>query len=386
MILCMGIILLVAILLSAVLSFVLRNRRRASREFVIGREMAEAAKVEQKHQAGRDPNKPPLLDGEYDFWRGEMNLINPQPSPLDEKIRALCQRFLESSAAERKSIRSALSMDDFYTLMTFSKRSAVFALREKSINHVTDGFVAVAIVDRERVDYRDIPMTLCLPYHAADRLGENAYQIFRKIAYQTSDGLATHEDEIPESAMAERFRIQLWGFDEVNTRYGVGFSHHSYADYQPTYDLVNVAVEIADLFATDKYQLDNITTGVEVPPVWLKPAGDPTLEEILRAVRAAVSIHAKLRPDADPSSDSQMLLTFLVEVSDEAKAKQLQEISGKVKTANHSLIGCSAGRLFCVVVQAPWTWGVETYESPESLSRFSEGITHVLERCTASSQ
>lgn len=371
---------------ASVLLVVRRNRRRPPPEFVIGREMAEAAKVEEQRLASVDPNEPPLLDGKYDFWRGDMNLIDPQPSELDVKIRTLCHRFMGSNADEQKNIRSSLSMDDFYTLMTFSNRSSVFALRKKNVNYVMDGLIAVAIIERERVDYRDIPLTLSLLYHAADRIGEDADELFRKVACLTSEGVSREKIDSSTGSMREKFRIQLWGYDEVETRHGAGFCHHDYADYQPSYDLVSAALDIADLFTADKYQLDSISTGAEIPPVWLKPANDPALGETLEAVRAAVSIRAKLRPNVDASYDSQMLLTFLAEVTDETAAKKLQKICGKVEYADHSLVGSAAGRLFCVIIQSSWVIRVRTYESAESLSRFSEGITQVLERYATGSQ
>lgn len=344
--------------------------------FVIGREMAAAARREEEHRAEREPNEPSPIGRKYDFWKGEYNLLDPHPSPLDEQIRALCHRFLEAQAAERKAIRSVLSMEDFYTLMTFASRSAVFALRENNLDYAADGMIAMAIVERDRVDYRDIPLHLCLPYHAANRIGRNAYQLFLKITEQT--GGPIQGEVVSEEVLAKRFRIQDSGYDEVTTKYGIGFCHHEYSDYNPTYDLLRMAVDIAELFTADKYQLDYITLGQDLPSVWLQRARDPRLDGALEASKAGISIYAKPRPEAHPSYEYQSLNTWLLELEDEASARTLQEICGEVWNAGYGIIGVSAGRLFCAVIQSAWHVGVSTYETTESLSRFSDGITHIL--------
>jgi hypothetical protein len=73
-------------------------------------------------------------DMRYDFYAGEMELIDPHRLPLDNKLTEICHRFAGSDATTRAITRTSVSMDDFYTLFTFARRSAVFALRDKQSN------------------------------------------------------------------------------------------------------------------------------------------------------------------------------------------------------------------------------------------------------------
>jgi hypothetical protein len=75
--------------------------------------------------------KSPMPDGKYDFWRGEESLINPAPSSLDAMLRESCQRFAKNDEQSRAEMRASISMEEFYTLITFSRRAAVFGIRER---------------------------------------------------------------------------------------------------------------------------------------------------------------------------------------------------------------------------------------------------------------
>jgi hypothetical protein len=89
---------------------------------------------------------------------------------------------------------------------------------------------------------------------------------------------------------------------------------------------------------------------------------------------------AQLRPNEHPSYKSQMLMIFLVEMPDEAAAKELQDISVKTRSASYSMLGIVNGKLFCLVVGRSVQQGVPSVETPESLPRFAPGITEILRR------
>src|SRR6516162_8344592 len=89
-------------------------------------------------------------DMRYDFYAGEMELIDPLP--LDNKLTEICRRFTGSDATTRAITRTSVSMEDFYTLFTFARRSAVFALRDNQSSHIIDGLTAIAVIELKRVD------------------------------------------------------------------------------------------------------------------------------------------------------------------------------------------------------------------------------------------
>jgi len=47
---------------------------------------------------------------------------------------------------------------------------------------------------------------------------------------------------------------------------------------------------------------------------------------------------------------------------------------------HHSKLGLATGRLFCLIVARSFVDGVAAYETQESLSRFSDGVTAILDR------
>ena len=141
---------------------------------ILGQELRSAAEAEERWKEQRGGDMPRLLDSDYDFQRGDLDLLNPAPNPLDDKVRALCQRYAKSNAEERSMIRKSLSMAEFYVLVFFGKRAAVFSLREDDSALVADGLVGLAMIERERIDFRDIVMSLALLYHAASRVSRRA--------------------------------------------------------------------------------------------------------------------------------------------------------------------------------------------------------------------
>src|SRR5262249_26963862 len=104
----------------------------------------------------------PIHKKRYTFVRCETSLIKPAPHPLDDTIASLCRKFVRSRQAQRQTLRASLSMDDFYTLLTFAHRAAVFALRDRGAVGVAagrrcavgvaDGLTGVAMIEAERVD------------------------------------------------------------------------------------------------------------------------------------------------------------------------------------------------------------------------------------------
>lgn len=148
--------------------------------YVIGREMARAAEAEKRRQQ-QGPRESPLPKQGCDFWHGDQSLIDSAPSPLDDMLREVVRKYAASEPQQRAAIRESISMDGFYTLMTFASRSAVFAIRERKVEFVRDGLTAIAMIDQERVDFRDIPTNLPLLYHAATRIGADADTMFRQI-------------------------------------------------------------------------------------------------------------------------------------------------------------------------------------------------------------
>jgi hypothetical protein len=56
------------------------------------------------------------------------------------------------------------------------------------------------------------------------------------------------------------------------------------------------------------------------------------------------------------------------------------DISKKKKPSDYCMLGLTKGRLFCLVIARAFVTGVESFETPESLTRFSKGTVEILIR------
>ncbi len=374
-------ILIIVVSVSIILilvAVILRARKKET--YVIGEQYAKAIAVEQQRQQNPSVGKSPMPATRYDSSQGEESLINPAKNSLDSELVSLCQRFAKSDATTRAEMRSSISMDELYTLLNFGNRAAVFAMREKSVDWIKNGLTAIAMMEANRMDARDIFMPLSLLYYSAKRIGANPDQLLRDTSKLSEPDVATILTGYVERPAQGKDLRTAWGYEEVQTGDGVGFIGWRNKKYQPTVDLKKVVIDIAELVAKDKYQPSLVQVAAELPPVWLRPKENPSVTFVLEKVRAGASISAGLRPNEDPSYKSQMLSIFLVEMPDEAAAKELQEISIKTRPAGYSMLGLVNGKFFCLVIGRSFQHGVPSFETPESLRRFAPGITEILRR------
>jgi hypothetical protein len=360
-----------------------RREKKAAPGVVLGTEMAKALEAEQKRKQAGINEKSPLPATQYDFWRGEMYLVNPAPSQLDAKLSEVCQSFARSDAKQRTAMRASLSMDDFYTLLTYSKRSAVFALREHRAEHAVNGLNALAMIELERIDFRDLIVSLGLLHHVANRIGQNAEQLLRSTADLAEPNVARLINQFIQRPANEKNLRQLAGYEEVQTKNGIGLANWQFGVYQPNSPLSQVATEIADLLATDKYQPHWVTlaTGPVIPPVWLRSATSNQVDEgLLRAVRGGASVSAKPRPAGAAKSEYQMLNVFLAETTDADTAQKLLALSQQKSPADFVRLGVAEQNLFCLVVSSSALQGEKPLDTADGLNRFSKGIADILRR------
>ena len=131
---------------------------------VIGREMASASAAEAQLRQVH-PTESSLREVKYDADRGEVSLQVFVASATDEKLRIFIADLAPLSSERLSAVRAGLTMDDFYTLLTFARRCALASVREGKVEIATDGVVALTAIDAERVDWRDMAVLRprCLP-------------------------------------------------------------------------------------------------------------------------------------------------------------------------------------------------------------------------------
>ena len=351
---------------------------------VLGTEALKAEEAESRRKASGEAGKSPMPAGGYEFNREELGLVNPKPNALDAALTELCRRYARSDAQARAQMRRSISMDEFYTLLSFAGRMAVFGLRERSAARLADGLTAIALIEKERVDFRDLYGPLGLLYYSAVQIGADPKKLFR-------DAVALAEPETAEivsaglSWTAKEADARSAGYEVVETEGGVGFVGWFYPEkYEPTYDLKRAVVDVARLVAADgKYRPVTPWVGYDFSGHLLKKGDDAALERALGSVRAAANVDAFLAPDIRPQEEFQQLDVYLVETADEESARTLLDAARARKPSDFHLLALREGRLFCLLVADAMTDGTKEFETPESLRRFERGLSEILRRHAA---
>lgn len=357
---------------------------RGGEAIVLGQQLAAAYAAESLWKELRAGRRSPLPEGSYDFWRGDLDLINPAPNPLDEGIRAVCRRYAQLNGPERSAmrcrlaIRRSISMDEFYTLMAFAKRTAVFGVREANAGRVADGLTAIAMIEEKRVDFRDILWCLGLLCYAANRAGGNADEMFRAAASLAEPEVARLVANTAEQSAKYR-DIHCSCYEEVETDNGIGFIGWGGSGYRPTIDLKSAILDISKLVTSDFYRSDGIEVATDLPDYWLGSSNKSRQQRILSHVRAGATLSARLRPDIHPDHDSQQFTVFLVEAANESDAQALCRMAETNDSPHHCELALARSRLSCLVVARSFMEGVAGYETKGSLMRFAPGLAAALE-------
>ena len=183
----------------------------------------------------------------YNLSADDGDLCDLQPVSVDEGLQAFCAVFAGSDAAERVRIRASLSLEEFYTLLTFAKRSAVWHCEKKRLSHVKAGLTAIVMIDRKRVDFRDVSVAMGLLFAAAERIGERYDDIVSTVAEMAEPGESKLMKDILQYPAVSR-TFQAKGFLEVNGENGPGLVTWCFGKYKPTLPLYEIAKKLGWCF------------------------------------------------------------------------------------------------------------------------------------------
>lgn len=348
------------------------RRHRHPKALVLGSEVAAAERAEKSYWRRAGKAASPLA--EFAYNAEEASLERFQSSETDQRLREFVAGYREAGDGSRQAIRDALTMDDFYTLLTFARRCTVAAVRATDSAILRDGIDALAAIDQERVDPRDHAWAAALVSWASPRVGLDAGAALREAAGLGSPKTA---EMLSEFAEDPPYDLTDWGYRLVEGPDGPALVRDDGNDYDATVDLLSVARGIGAVLEGDAYERAEITVGSDLPEVWLRNGDHAVVERALATVRAGATIHADLRADAHDKAEDQMLVAFLTEVEDAGAAEAL---AGSASCPDGDALGVAVGRLCCVVVGHSFVVETKSFESPGELERFREAIRLDLER------
>ncbi|MBN2098020.1 MAG: hypothetical protein JW753_00330 [Dehalococcoidia bacterium] len=346
--------------------------------FVLGQQMADALEKERQREAKGDIGVSPLPQEEYPLRSEELGLLDPVPNQLDEKLRNVCHLFRSLNEQERIEFRKRVSLNEFYTLLTFARRSSVFALRERSPDVLSAGILAVCMIEAERTDFRDILMALSLLHHSATRIGINPDEAFHAAEQLAEPRVRDLLAGFVRRTAVEKDISKSWGYKEVTTERGPGYVDWGFCRYKPKRDLLKAATRIAGVVSNDKYVVTSLTLAGELPDVWLRGSDASDLAAMLKDTKGVASLHAHLDSQYHEKAAVQMLLVFLAELGKPSSAQRLLQITRLSQPKSHCMLAIASGPLFCLLVARSVMMGVDGYESAESLRRFEQPIAAIL--------
>jgi ketosteroid isomerase-like protein len=332
---------------------------------VLGRQMADATEAEERHRSRNPALASPLAGVAYDAETGALDLHRWVDSPVDRAVAAFVSAYAEMGQEEAVAARAALTMDDFYTLFAFARRSALASLRGRAEPSLRDGLAAVSAIDLDRVDWRDALVVAELLAWAMATAGRNHTEEFRRVASLQDDAMHEALRPIAERPPAE-LSPGMWRC--VTTRAGPVLVSSNFGPFEPTVDLLGAANAIQDVLEADVYRVHGIAVGGELPPVWLSGH----VESALNAIRACVTVSAT----PAPSPDDQQLLAFIAEAASAEDAAMLA--SAAVSADWHEALGVSYGAACCVVIANSVVVGVPAFERPGALERFADPVASAL--------
>lgn len=283
----------------------------------------------------------------------------PQDAPVWTFVRAYTR------AIDHARVRSSLTMDDFYTLITFAQRCVLAALRNEDPAAVEAAFDALSAIDLTRVDRRDVVVTASLAFYAARRVELDPEEVLvgavRRAEQQVGeilDQAATQESDLAWDG----------GYHEVATPAGsvlVESGDKSSAD-----DLLTLALGVAELVQNDGiYEVDGVAMTSELPAVWL--GGNTDIDHV--RLRGCVKVHAE--PSGVRFRD--FLLVFMAETEHERDAEAIAAAAVGPGRAGTVRLGIAVGRR-CVVVISTSVVGEPCVEDAKSLARFDAPIRALL--------
>lgn len=326
---------------------------------MLGEQLARAGEAERRHEpTGASP-----LDGRR-YSPHELDLLRVPPSTLDDAIDDLVVTYEAAQRTERERLRGALTQQDLYTVFGFVRRKAVHTLRSGDPAHGERALLALAMVDAERVDVRDLLWAIDIGVASVNHTGGDASQ-----ALAAAAALSDASDLFRQRTSSTTFHGA--GFHVVDGEVA-GLVEYGGRPYEPRVDLATVGRAIAGVFEADGKRV-TIRVASALPGVWFKlqhsdPEGD---------ARGTVSILCR-EPEDTGAVSRHMLTAFLSELRSPAVAERYEERSHDHDGASHINLTLRNGRLLCVVIARAVDPRVDPVETTPSLERFRAGIADAL--------
>jgi hypothetical protein len=227
------------------------------------------------------------------------------------------------------------------------------------------GLQALALIDLERIDWRDAAVAAGLGAYAGQRTGAPVTDLVGEVSGRSEPAMA---EVLIRHASRPNEGLAVGGYREIRTSHGVGLAQDYGHKYLPSIDLVLTAETIVALIEADDYRVQNITTGSDLPAVWL-PAAGPTTTLALKNIRGCLSVSACPRDDPRGMPD-QMFCVWIADTANPDDAYAIASAAVPKVGSEVAILGVASDSLCAVMVARSVVQGVPPIETVQSLERF----------------
>jgi len=188
---------------------------------------------QEKNTRARNHEKSPMPEETYRNLPDERPLYNPKMNSLDKKIISVVKNYKESDSAEKHDIRKALSKDEIATLLLFSKRSSIFAIRLNDFEYLLGAIEAIGMIEAKRCNNRDILASLSLLNYAGKKLKADVDEFFLNVANESDKNTSGLIRGFIKRSNTEKDITKSWGFFPIETENGPGFLQTDFEKHIP---------------------------------------------------------------------------------------------------------------------------------------------------------
>ena len=350
----------------------------ADEPVVLGQELAWAIQAEKQRLQTAPLKTERMPAAGYSSARKQYSLYRLTPLKLDARLRELTDWYSTTDEQSRLEFCGSINMNQLYTLLHFSKRAAIFAMRDGDSVWLKAALESLGMIDIERVDYRDVLISIAIVLHAARRMDVEV----ESLIVATRNRAAAPVSQMFKGFLKQSSKYHSlkasWGLTEISTPAGIGLIGWGFHKYRPKVDLTRVILEIAERVEQDKYHPGDPEIASELYPFWFSREPDPQLESLLRTATGVAMLDAQLRSTEFANHASQQFTVFLAEMPTGAAVNQLLETVQRNRTRAYTKLAVGHDRLFCLIVARSFEVGVPAFETNKSLQRFLPMISEAL--------
>jgi hypothetical protein len=323
----------------------------------------------------------------YDFWAGELDDLDPAPSPLDDTFLRMMTDYTMAGGEERAEFMAALDSDDSYALLNFSGRAALLGLRSGAPKMVRAGLAAEFVIDPHVIDYRDAGWFLPRLHYVMARLGmhpADEYEAVVRLACPAMTHSLRHQfARLIGHRTLEEFRRHDFLSVEVMGPTGIGFIKLGIEPFRPRADLLGALLATAALIrAEPAYQRDRIEAGESFE--WFEALDErrPQIGELPGRINGVAKVSATLRPGTlDASSGivaGYALWITLIETADAQDAAHIAKSAAVARFPHFAHAAVAADKLVAVVQSRRANEASPPFEDETTLQRFHDPLNHIL--------